>query len=778
MGLWTPASIATSLWLDASDPNTVLFTNPPYVVVWADAAGGVGSAVQWNDGMQPELLAAQQNGLDVLAFDGIDDYFRTALLIDLAAGLAGMTIFAAGADLGGGPVLVASTAGSVSYARAALIHGAGYQPTASGRRLDTDTTQSVSIQSASGWGISMARFDWAGATLSVGANGVITALAGSFQTAGISDAAASSAVTVGGWMSGETLAGQLGEIVVVPWAVNSALRQVIEGYLAHKWGVADGLPADHPYKATAPPDTASYMVAVRGELEQQWGYTLPVRGELMQSWGIKTGAELVQLWGDAPQARGALDQAWAITGDAVRGELAQVWGIKTGAELAQPWGDAPQARSVLHQPWSDAARPKVSSAQVWKSYLQMRSNLNQLWASLSRTQIELLQKWAVANSSVSNTLDISYDIREVSGVRAGLSQQYWLTGNTQVSNLSSQYVSVDGEVIYPVSISLKSSIDQYAITASIELASQTDLDKFTVGRLVTLHGCLNTVFTFIVDDYGYDLAFDSDSFKVELVSPAATLDSPYSELITGEYSGLASSICSTIAGSIALSWNTVDWFIDESILSVNEDSPLSVIRRVVNEIGSRVQSTPSGEVSIISRYPFSCNVWETQAPVVEINKATQVISEQYTYEQVPGYNNFSIGNDDISDSILRIEVEEVSSSSKLIKVFVYPDTPPTVSHSGNSSTVNLTYNGPVIDSVSTQVEFVGGEGSVNGPISLLQSYVWRYRDLGSVTYEPTGVMYASVGDSLMDLTYRTKFYSYTINTSILEDIQIIVEADV
>jgi hypothetical protein len=29
-------------------------------------------------------------------------------------------------------------------------------------------------------------------------------------------------------------------------------RQKLEGYLAHKWGLAANLPADHPYKSAAP----------------------------------------------------------------------------------------------------------------------------------------------------------------------------------------------------------------------------------------------------------------------------------------------------------------------------------------------------------------------------------------------------------------------------------------------------------------------------------------------------------------------------------------------
>jgi hypothetical protein len=46
-----------------------------------------------------------------------------------------------------------------------------------------------------------------------------------------------------------TWTGQIKEIVVVS---DNTDRQKIEGYLAHKWGLTDSLPVDHPYK-TSPP---------------------------------------------------------------------------------------------------------------------------------------------------------------------------------------------------------------------------------------------------------------------------------------------------------------------------------------------------------------------------------------------------------------------------------------------------------------------------------------------------------------------------------------------
>jgi hypothetical protein len=46
--------------------------------------------------------------------------------------------------------------------------------------------------------------------------------------------------------------GGFGEILICPEVHDTATRQTIEGYLAWKWGIQNKLPADHPYKTSAP----------------------------------------------------------------------------------------------------------------------------------------------------------------------------------------------------------------------------------------------------------------------------------------------------------------------------------------------------------------------------------------------------------------------------------------------------------------------------------------------------------------------------------------------
>lgn len=51
---------------------------------------------------------------------------------------------------------------------------------------------------------------------------------------------------------GRTADMDLGELIFLSGAVDTALRQKYEGYLAEKWGLRADLPSDHPYKSTSP----------------------------------------------------------------------------------------------------------------------------------------------------------------------------------------------------------------------------------------------------------------------------------------------------------------------------------------------------------------------------------------------------------------------------------------------------------------------------------------------------------------------------------------------
>ena len=53
--------------------------------------------------------------------------------------------------------------------------------------------------------------------------------------------------TESGWF-----AGSIGEFMIIKGTIVQTLRQKIEGYSAHKWGVAANLPPGHPYLSNPP----------------------------------------------------------------------------------------------------------------------------------------------------------------------------------------------------------------------------------------------------------------------------------------------------------------------------------------------------------------------------------------------------------------------------------------------------------------------------------------------------------------------------------------------
>ncbi|OVE75448.1 hypothetical protein BVX97_04530 [bacterium E08(2017)] len=69
--------------------------------------------------------------------------------------------------------------------------------------------------------------------------------------------------------------GHWGEFIMCQ-DVTSEMRQKVEGYLAHKWGLTDNLPADHPYKSAAP--TSSATANLDGTVED------PNNDELLTMW--------------------------------------------------------------------------------------------------------------------------------------------------------------------------------------------------------------------------------------------------------------------------------------------------------------------------------------------------------------------------------------------------------------------------------------------------------------------------------------------------------------
>jgi hypothetical protein len=234
--LWTPAKLGSSLalWLDADDASTITL-NGTKVSQWDDKSGNGNHAAQAVAANQPARVT---NGIQ---FDGTDDY---------------MDITAANIKTVTQPFVYAMVVN--------LDSAASFKPTIDGitNSLDRIITGNEGLAKNDGM--------FSGTAINALTQVTATAVrvynfaspSSSYFRNGISvvsgDSGAqnpSSGIRLGADhdLSGPNYSNILfNEYVVIDGVLSTDDRQKLEGYLAHKWGLTDNLPVEHPYKITPP----------------------------------------------------------------------------------------------------------------------------------------------------------------------------------------------------------------------------------------------------------------------------------------------------------------------------------------------------------------------------------------------------------------------------------------------------------------------------------------------------------------------------------------------
>jgi len=243
---WTPAEIATSLWLDAGDANTITL-NGSNVSQWNDKSGNARHATQATANQRPTYTSNSQNGYGIISFgqsnldissttpitSGNSNFgFFVAYKPKIASGYG--TIFA-NYSAGNFQLLFAT---SIPYATPWGLYNAASLDLDPGSYTQNENTI-ISCVRTSGSFVGYTN----GTTKNTVAN-IASVYAGA-NTASVWTLGANTNNTEAGLMD-------LYELIVIDGTVSTDTRQRIEGYLAHKWGLTANLPANHPYKNAAP----------------------------------------------------------------------------------------------------------------------------------------------------------------------------------------------------------------------------------------------------------------------------------------------------------------------------------------------------------------------------------------------------------------------------------------------------------------------------------------------------------------------------------------------
>jgi hypothetical protein len=237
--LWTPAQISTSIWFDASDASTIIL-NESTVSQWNDKSGAARNMSQSTAASQPTYsLTSTINGLPVVSLDGVNDWMSGA------TGLAGSNF---------------SVFGVLRYKNATTAQQSALCNDVSGTSPSTYwQPSSGTLNAYNGAYVACGSYVLDQVDLiSTTQTPTTYTIYRSGTVAGTGGAMGGGVVNTG-WQIGRLGNGSLFAYAQVDWAemitlnnVNTTTRQLVEGYLAWKWGLQNNLAANHPYKNTPP----------------------------------------------------------------------------------------------------------------------------------------------------------------------------------------------------------------------------------------------------------------------------------------------------------------------------------------------------------------------------------------------------------------------------------------------------------------------------------------------------------------------------------------------
>ncbi|NDH16654.1 MAG: hypothetical protein EBY48_06190, partial [Opitutae bacterium] len=222
------------LWLDASDSSSVTHSSNA-VSQWSDKSGNGIHATQSTASRKPTFNSTGTNGKSVIDFDGSSDFLD-------ASGLSMTQSYTF--------ALVAKTNNN-STGRDFLFDGVGNNRSIialdySGKvQMWATSWANSNLNTPSGYFVMTAIFNSSSSSLSLNGTSVTGLNPGTSNLSG--------GIRIGAHKdTSDFLKGNIAEFFVLDETSNANTIAKVEGYLAHKWGLAGSLPSEHAYKATAP----------------------------------------------------------------------------------------------------------------------------------------------------------------------------------------------------------------------------------------------------------------------------------------------------------------------------------------------------------------------------------------------------------------------------------------------------------------------------------------------------------------------------------------------
>jgi hypothetical protein len=370
--------------------------------------------------------------------------------------------------------------------------------------------------------------------------------------------------------------------------------------------------------------------------------------------------------------------------------------------------------------------------------------------------------------------EITYRVTDKVQLAGQTDLPYWGDASAAIVAPTSA-CTIGGMAVDHLAIDLSWGRDQYTISATVTLADAADYALAQVGTsiVLTMQG---TDYHLKIESRQRQRSHGEWTYTVSCLSPAAWLDAPYSATINGAQTGLASVIAATLAGTISLAWETVDWTLAAGDLFATDQTQLALIRQLAAAPGGVLLSLPDGSLVVEPAYPVAVNLWPKSATSAVIREGMDVLSAGETDDHRSGYNVYLITDQISAADTLSIDTESESALVSLLRVYQTPWADDfDFLHTGGNW-VQLEDLGIEERQVSEVVEFITGEGRTQYPVYSLDSASWQQVNLGAVSFAEAGTLTAAVeGESLLALTYTTRCRKYRARDSRAEQVQFVAE---
>ncbi len=464
------------------------------------------------------------------------------------------------------------------------------------------------------------------------------------------------------------------------------------------------------------------------------------------------------------------------------------------------YGDSSTIAKRFDESYGNKPTPKRTNEELYGSGYVVRNAINQIWNNVTIAQVAIDQSYAIITGDKAvKAFPELYDLNVLDAVLKYYEERYYMVSDSSlIEDITAEVfvtpfnaddplnvLAPDPVEVEILGIDINSGMDKYAILATLTLASEKDYINCPLLGHVEC----------ILNGYSFNLFIETKSrqttneggtsYTVSLVSHTAKLDVPYSKTMVLSFTdGLyASVIVQQMADyeSITVDWQLdIDWAIPSYAISANGETPLSVIKKIVNAVGAIVQTKPNGDMMIISQYPISPKDFETEEPSVFISVETDISSIDDAIEIKDGSNAFVITDQGTSGAEITLEEVEISDTQKIIRGFRVPfdDGPFDLETSGgdsisiNKTLAAVTANIPVDfdDSDNPEeweyVEFVDWVGTTSYPIYSVISWEWLSEDLGSFQLSENGTLTCTSktgnSESLLGIKYVTKYWKWTV----------------